>query len=164
MAHTLQENPTTKKLQWQIDDGNFLGPDIYINTTQYSTYTVLGFVITYSSVVQKKKKVHLPDAQENGLQVDSRLQILKTVEKKRFEERVEKALKDQGKLCRTSIIKKLTRLKPPQWRESTDGEFHVDLGKFFKKQATEFDVPIFEETGSRSNIKQKSNRSKEYAC
>jgi hypothetical protein len=29
--------------------------------------------------------------------------------------------------------------------ESTNGELHVDFGKFFKKQATNLDVTIFEE-------------------
>jgi hypothetical protein len=30
--------------------------------------------------------------------------------------------------------------------ESTNGEFNVDFGKFFKKQAANLDVTIFEET------------------
>jgi hypothetical protein len=77
------------------------------------------------------------------------LKILKTVEKKRFEETVEKALPDQGKtFVGLSITEKLTRLDDIMKtnEESTNGEFNVDFGKFFKKQATNLDVPIFEET------------------
>ena len=77
------------------------------------------------------------------------LKILKTVEKKRFEETVEKALTDRGKtLVVLSITEKLTRLDDIMKtnEESTNGEFNVDFGKFFKKQATNLDVIIFEET------------------
>jgi hypothetical protein len=77
------------------------------------------------------------------------LKISKTVEKKRFEETVEKELTDRGKtFVGLSITKKLTRLDDIMKRneESTNGEFNVDFGKFFKKQATNLDVTIFEET------------------
>jgi hypothetical protein len=46
------------------------------------------------------------------------LKILKTMEKKRFEET----------------------------EESTNGEFNVDFGKFFKKQATNLDVTVLEDS------------------
>jgi hypothetical protein len=77
------------------------------------------------------------------------MKILKTVEKKRFEETVEKALTDRGKtFVGLSITEKLTRLNDIMKtnEESTNGEFNVDFGKFFKKQATNLDVTIFEET------------------
>ncbi len=77
------------------------------------------------------------------------LKILKTIEKKRFEETVEKALTDRGKtFVGLSITEKLTRLDDIMKtnEESTNGEFNVDFGKFFKKQATNLDVTIFEET------------------
>ncbi len=47
-----------------------------------------------------------------------------------------------------SITEKLTRLDDIMKtnEESTNGEFNVDFGKFFKKQATNLDVTIFEET------------------
>jgi hypothetical protein len=70
-------------------------------------------------------------------------------EKKRFEETVEKALTDQGKtFVGLSITEKLTCLDDIMYtnEESTNGEFNVDFGKFFKKQATNLDVTIFEET------------------
>jgi hypothetical protein len=63
------------------------------------------------------------------------LKILKTVEKKRFEETVEKALTDQGKTFVGLLgIKKLTRLSDTMKsnEEHTNGEFDVDFGKFFK--------------------------------
>jgi hypothetical protein len=46
------------------------------------------------------------------------------------------------------ITEKLTRLNDIMKtnEESTNGEFNVDFGKFFKKQATNLDVTIFEET------------------
>ena len=84
------------------------------------------------------------------------MKILKTVEKKRFEETVEKALMDRGKtFVGLSITEKLTRLNDIMKtnEESTNGEFNVDFGKFFKKQATNLDVIIFEETGSRLTAK-----------
>jgi hypothetical protein len=77
------------------------------------------------------------------------LKILKTVEKKRFEETVAKALTDRGKtFVGLSITEKLTRLDDiiKTNEESTNGEFNVDFGKFFKKQAANLDVTIFEET------------------
>jgi hypothetical protein len=77
------------------------------------------------------------------------LKILKTVEKKRFEETVEKALTDQGKtFVGLSITEKLTRLDNIMKtnEESTNNEFNVDFSKFFKKQVTNLDVTIFEET------------------
>jgi hypothetical protein len=77
------------------------------------------------------------------------LKILKTVEKKRFEEIVEKALTDRGKtFVGLSITEKLTRLDDIMKtnEENTNGEFNVDFGKFLKKQATNLDVTIFEET------------------
>jgi hypothetical protein len=77
------------------------------------------------------------------------LKILKTVEKKRFEETVEKALTDRGKtFVGLLITKKLTRLDDIMKtnEESTNGELNMDFGKFFKKQATNLDVTIFEET------------------
>jgi hypothetical protein len=52
---------------------------------------------------------------------------------------VEKALMDQGKtFVGLLITKKLTCLNNTMKtnKESTNGEFHVDFGKFFKKQAT----------------------------
>jgi hypothetical protein len=79
-----------------------------------------------------------------------RLTILKTLEKNRFEETVEKALTDQGKtfVGGLSITEKLTRLNDTMKRneESTNDEVDVNFGKFFKKQATNLDVTIFEET------------------
>ena len=77
------------------------------------------------------------------------LTILKNVEKKRFEETVEKALLDRGKsFDGLSIVEKLTRLKETMKtnEESTNGEFDVDFSKFFKQQSTNLDVTIFEET------------------
>jgi hypothetical protein len=74
---------------------------------------------------------------------------LKTVKKKRFEETVKKALSDRGKtFVGLSINEKLTRLDDIMKtnEESPDGEFNVDFGKFFKKQATNLDVTIFEST------------------
>jgi hypothetical protein len=46
------------------------------------------------------------------------------------------------------VTKKLTRLNGTLKtnEESTNGEFNVECGKFFKKQATNLDVTIFEET------------------
>jgi hypothetical protein len=73
---------------------------------------------------------------------------LKTVEKNRFEETVELALTDQGKtFVGLSITKKITRLNETMKTNegSTNGEFDVDFGKFFKKQATNLDATIFEE-------------------
>jgi hypothetical protein len=61
----------------------------------------------------------------------------------------EKALTDRGKtFVGLSITEKLTRLDGIMKtnEESTNGEFNVDFGKFFKKQATNLDVTIFEET------------------
>ena len=77
------------------------------------------------------------------------LKILKTIEKKRFEETVEKSLTNRGKtFVGLSITEKLTRLDDIMKtnEESTNGEFNVDFGKFFKKQATNLDVTIFEGT------------------
>jgi hypothetical protein len=77
------------------------------------------------------------------------LKILKTIEKKRFEETVEKALTDRGKIfVGLSITEKLTRLDNimKMNEESTNGECNVDFGKFFKRQAANLDVTIFEET------------------
>ena len=62
---------------------------------------------------------------------------------------VEKALTDRGKtFVGLSITEKLTRLDDIMKtnEESTNGEFNVDFGKFFKKQATNLDVTISEET------------------
>jgi hypothetical protein len=62
---------------------------------------------------------------------------------------VEKALTDRGKtFVGLSITKKLTCLNDTMKvnEESTNSEFHVDFGKFFKKQATNLDVTSFEET------------------
>jgi 5-hydroxyisourate hydrolase-like protein (transthyretin family) len=56
---------------------------------------------------------------------------------------------DQGKtFVEISITEKLTRLNATMEtnEERTNGEFHVDFGKFFKNQATNLDVTIFEET------------------
>jgi formyltetrahydrofolate hydrolase len=75
------------------------------------------------------------------------LKIFKTVQKKRFKETVEKALMDQGKtIVWILITKKLTCLKDIMKTnlESTNGEFDVDSGKFFKKQAANLDRTIFE--------------------
>jgi hypothetical protein len=61
----------------------------------------------------------------------------------------EKALADRGKtFVGLSITEKLTRLNGTMKanEESTNGEFHVDFGKFLKKQATNLDATIFEET------------------
>jgi hypothetical protein len=74
---------------------------------------------------------------------------LKAVEKKRFDVTVENALTDQGKtFVGLSLSEKLTRLKDEMKtkEESTNGEFDVDFNKFFKRQATNLDVTIFEET------------------
>jgi hypothetical protein len=74
---------------------------------------------------------------------------LKTIQKKRFGETVEKALTDQGKTFLGLLITgKLTCLNDTMKtnEESTNGEFDVDLGKFFKKQAIDLDMTIFEET------------------
>jgi hypothetical protein len=65
------------------------------------------------------------------------LKILKTIEKKRFEETVEKALTDRGKtFVGLSITEKLTRLDGIMKtnEESKNGEFNVDFGKFFKNK------------------------------
>ncbi len=70
-------------------------------------------------------------------------------EKKRFEETVEKALTDQGKtFVGLSITGNLTRLNDimKMNEESTNCEFNVDFSKFFKKQAANLDVTIFEAT------------------
>jgi hypothetical protein len=72
---------------------------------------------------------------------------LKAAEKKRFENTVETALTDRGKpFVGLSLTEKLTRLKEEMQskEESTDGEFDVDITKFFKRQATNLDVTIFE--------------------
>jgi hypothetical protein len=55
------------------------------------------------------------------------------------------------------IIKKLTRLNNTikTNQESTKGEFDVNFGKFFKKQATNLDMTFFEETYSRLSVKQR---------
>jgi hypothetical protein len=77
------------------------------------------------------------------------LKILKAVEKKRFEETVEKALTDRGKtFVGLSITGNLTRLNDimKMNEESTNCEFNVDFSKFFKKQAANLDVTIFEAT------------------
>ena len=77
------------------------------------------------------------------------LKILKEVENKRFEDTVEKALLHRGKsFDGLSIVEKLTRLKETMRtnEESTNGEFNVDFSKFFKRQSTNLDVTIFEET------------------
>ncbi len=74
---------------------------------------------------------------------------MKTVKKKRFEETVKKALSDRGKtFVGLSITGKLTRLNDTMKtnEESTNGEFDVNFCKFFKRQATNLDVTIFEET------------------
>jgi hypothetical protein len=75
------------------------------------------------------------------------LKLLKAAEKKRFEDTVETALTDRGKpFVGLSLTEKLTRLKEVMQtkEESTNGEFDVDIGKFFKRQATNLDVTIFE--------------------
>jgi hypothetical protein len=61
---------------------------------------------------------------------------------------LEKALTDRGKtFVGLSITEKLTRLDDIYYEESTNNdEFNVDFGKFFKKQVTNLDVTIFEET------------------
>jgi hypothetical protein len=72
---------------------------------------------------------------------------LKAAEKKRFEDTVETALTDQRKpFVRLSLTKKLTCLNEVMQtkEESTNGEFHVDIGKFFKQQATDLGLTIFE--------------------
>jgi hypothetical protein len=72
---------------------------------------------------------------------------------------VEKALMDRGKtFVGLLITEKVTGLNDTMKtnEESTNGEFHVDFGKFFKKQATNLDVTIYEETKCRlEDIKQK---------
>jgi hypothetical protein len=75
------------------------------------------------------------------------LKLLKAAKKKRFETTVESALTDRGKeFVGLSLTEKLTRLKEVMQtkEESTDGEFDVDISKFFKRQATNLDVTIFE--------------------
>jgi hypothetical protein len=77
------------------------------------------------------------------------LKTLKAIQKKRFEEIGEKALTDWGKtIVRLSITRKLNDLKNRMKtnEESTDGDLNVDFNKFFKRQATNLDVTIFEET------------------
>jgi hypothetical protein len=62
---------------------------------------------------------------------------------------VEKALPDRGKtFVGLSITENFTRINGTMKKngESTSGEFHVHFSKFFKKQATNLDVTIFEET------------------
>jgi hypothetical protein len=76
------------------------------------------------------------------------LKILKTIKKKRYEETVEKSLMDWGKtFVQILITEKLTCLNDTMKtnEESTNGEFDVDFGRFFKKQATNLGVTIFEE-------------------
>jgi hypothetical protein len=80
---------------------------------------------------------------------------------------VEKALADRWKtFVGLSITEKLTRLNDTMKtnEESTNAEFNVDFGKFFKKQARNLDMTIFEETQSRLNVKQKLNNRNEYTC
>ncbi len=77
------------------------------------------------------------------------LKLLKDLEKKRFKDTVEKALLHRGKtFVGLSIVEKLNRLKETMKtnEESTNGEFDVDFSKFFKRQSTNLDVTIFEET------------------
>ncbi len=62
---------------------------------------------------------------------------------------MEKALTDQGKTFVGLLTTgKLTPLNDTMKtnEESTNGEFDVDLGKFFKKQAINLDMTIFQET------------------
>jgi hypothetical protein len=73
---------------------------------------------------------------------------LKTIKKEKFEETVvEKALMDRGTTFIGLLIsEKLSRLNNTMKanEESTNGEFDVDFSKFFKRQATNLDVTIFE--------------------
>ena len=75
------------------------------------------------------------------------LKLLKAAEKTRFENTVERALTEREKpFVGLSLTEKLTRLKEVMQtkEESTNGEFDVDITKFFKRQATNLDVTIFE--------------------
>jgi hypothetical protein len=126
--------------------------NIYINKTKCPTPFCTWFHYHLLKPSAKGGSALTCFYQDNELAADCCESILgcrKTVEKKRFEETVEKALTDRGKtFVGLSITEKLTRLDDIMKtnEESTNGEFNVDFGKFFKKQARNLDVTIFEET------------------
>jgi hypothetical protein len=70
-------------------------------------------------------------------------------QEKRFEETVQKALMDPGTTFVGLLITKMLTCLNDAIKTNEDsrkGESNVDFRKFFKKQATNLDVTIFEET------------------